>query len=364
MAAGRWVVMATDAAGQRNRALQLDPASGEWRELWVTSPLGNVTDWSPAPDGRSVAYRIIQRSSPTDAIEALVVRDLAPGAPARVLTVVDASKERLAGFGWAPDGSSLGFGLQALAPEGSGKGAGWSLRSVTTAGGGKPSEDVSNPADAPEAQILWQAEAPPDQPLALVLAAYDPERGRAVVSQLAADSGIIASLRLIDLLERRESTTLSVTIAGLAPVAGVGTLALPEGAPLADRLLLLDLASGESRERLRWPPGGSLGRPLWSADGRLLAIAGYTDDADGGETAILVLDPAATDAAPDRRWFVPGGGGAPLAFSPDSRWLLTQAGAADEAFGSRLMLLPLAGGDPLVAPLTVPPGSWALSWLP
>ena len=193
-----------------------------------------------------------------------------------------------------------------------------------------------------------------------MLAAYDPERGRAVVSQLAADSGIIASLRLIDLLERRESTTLSVTIAGLAPVAGVGTLALPEGAPLADRLLLLDLASGESRERLRWPPGGSLGRPLWSADGRLLAIAGYTDDADGGETAILVLDPAATDAAPDRRWFVPGGG-APLAFSPDSRWLLTQAGAADEAFGSRLMLLPLAGGDPLVAPLTVPPGTTAAS---
>ena len=131
MAAGRWVVMATDAAGQRNRALQLDPASGEWRDLWVTSPLGNVTDWSPAPDGRSVAYRIIQRSSPTDAIEALVVRDLAPGAPARVLTVVDASKERLAGFGWAPDGSSLGFGLQALAPEGSGKGAGWSLRSAS-----------------------------------------------------------------------------------------------------------------------------------------------------------------------------------------------------------------------------------------
>lgn len=358
---GRLVVMAIDTAGQRNLALQLDASSGEWQLLWTTSAMGNVTDWSPAPDGKRVVYRIIQRSSPTDAVEALVVRELAAGAPARVLTVVDASKERLAGFVWAPDGSSVGFGLQALSSAGSGKGAGWSLRAVSPGDLGNGSSGTPETAAA---EVLWQASSPPDQPLSLVLAAYDPQRGRAVVSQLAADSGIIASLRLIDLVDRRELTALPVTIAGLTPAPGPGGLALPEGAPLADRLRLLDLPTGTVRERFRMPAGGSLGRPLWSADGRRLALAGHPDGADSGHTAILVLDPASTAAAPDLRFDIPGGGGAPLAFSPDARWLLAQAGGDGEAFGSRLTLLPLAGGDPVSASFAVPPDSWALSWLP
>ena len=175
---GRLVVMAIDTAGQRNLALQLDASSGEWQLLWTTSAMGNVTDWSPAPDGKRVVYRIIQRSSPTDAVEALVVRELAAGAPARVLTVVDASKERLAGFVWAPDGSSVGFGLQALSSAGSGKGAGWSLHAVSPGDLGNGSSGTPETAAA---EVLWQASSPPDQPLSLVLAAYDPQRGRAVV---------------------------------------------------------------------------------------------------------------------------------------------------------------------------------------
>lgn len=357
--AGRLIVMAADDAAMRNHALQLDPASGEWRELWTTSPQGNVTNWTPAPGGDAVAYRIIQRSSPEDAIEALVVRDLASGATARVLAVVDASRNRLAGFGWAPDGASIGFGLQGLAAENSGKAAGWSLRAATL---GDPAAGPDAAPDLEATRLLWQAEDPPDQPLALNLEAFDPGRGRAVVSQLATDSGIIASLRLVDLAAGRVSSSLSVTIAGLSPAAAPGTLALPEGAPLADRLRLLDLAGGQARELYRSPAGGSLGRPLWSADGRRLAIAGYPGAAGG--TEVLVLDPAASAGAAPLRFALPGGASAPLAFSPDGRWLLAQAGGADEAFGARPTLIPLAGGRPEAAPFTLPAGSWAVSWLP
>lgn len=359
--AGRLIVMAADDAAMRNRALQLDAATGEWRELWATSPQGNVTNWTPAPGGGAVAYRIIQRSSPEDAIEALVVRDLAAGAPARILAVVDASRNRLAGFGWAPDGASIGFGVQALAAEDGGKAAGWSLRAATLED--QPAA-LDEAPDVASTRLLWQAEEPPDQPLALNLEAFDPGRGRAAVSQLATDSGIIASLRLIDLRAGRALTALPVTIAGLSPAAGPGALALPEGAPLADSLRLLDLASGQARALYRSPTGGSLGRPLWSADGRRLAAAGYPDAAGDGDTEILVLDPAASAGTAPLRFALPGAASAPLAFSPDGRWLLVQAGAADEAFGARPTLLPLAGGAPRAAPFTVPAGSWAISWLP
>ncbi len=368
LAAGRLVVMAQDLAAERNQAQELDPGTGAWRPLWATSTLGNVADWRPAPDGRRVVYRIIQRSSPEDAVEALILRDLRPEAPARTLVVVDAGHARLAGFAWAPEGDRVAFGLQEL-PGGSDGGAGdpggWSLRSVVVDAVGAPAGDGSGAAGTATGgrlgTLLWRAPAAPDRPLELALEAYDPARSRAAVSELAADSGIVASLRLIDLAQGAELAAVPVTLAGLAPAAGPGRLALAEGAPLADHLRLLDLADGGLRELLRPPTGATLGRPLWSADGRRLALALYPVGV-AAATEILVLDPDRD--SPTARFTLPGSNAAPLAFSPDGRWLLAQPGEADEAFGARLVLLPAEGGEPSPARVTLPAGAWALSWLP
>lgn len=374
---GRLLAMALDEAGQRNQALQLDPATGRWRVLWATSALGNVSDLRTAPDGRSAVYRIIQRSSPEDAVEALILRDLSTDAQPRTLAVVDAGQARLAGFAWAPDGASIAFGLQELAADGGGSGAAWSLREVLIAGSDAAARGVPTRSAAgagalrgasSAGRLLWQAPEAPDQPLALALEAYDPGQGRAVISALAADSGIVAALQRIDLSAERLIDSVPVTLAGLAPAAGPGgLLALAEGAPLAEQLRLLSLAGDAApRELFRAAAGASLGRPLWSADGRL-ALAVYPGTAAGAADAdaqILLFDPAGAEGAPVARFTVPGSLAAPLAFSPDGRWLLAQGGGPEEAFGSRLLLLPLAGGEPLPAPFAAPAGSWALSWLP
>lgn len=378
---GRLVVLTLDEEGQRNRAMELDRATGRWRELWATSSMGNVSDWRPSPDGRSAVYRIIQRSSAEDAVEALVLRGLGSAAQPRTLVVVDASRARLAGFAWAPDGGHIAYGLQEL-PASSGTGAAWSLREVAIAavdgsalappgeGGGAADGGASGaPGDPNGGRLLWQAPQAPDQPLALALEAYDPARGRAVVSALAADSGIVAALRRIDLAAGQVIDSVPVTLAGLAPAVGPGgLLALAEGAPLAEQLRLLGLAEGLApRELFRAPAGASLGRPLWSADGRRLTLPVYPDaaaDAAEPDSLILVFDPGGSQPEPVARFTVPGSLAAPLAFSPDGRWLLAQAGGPEEAFGARLLLLPSEGGAPLPAPFAAPPGSWALSWLP
>ena len=109
---GRLLSISAAEVGIQTRAMLSDLEDGSKRSLWTTATGANTADWQLSPNTEQLAYRQILRSSPREAIETLVVRDLDVGSAAEMVAAADTDTTRLAGYAWSADSSALAYGRQ------------------------------------------------------------------------------------------------------------------------------------------------------------------------------------------------------------------------------------------------------------
>jgi Tol biopolymer transport system component len=360
---GFLITLSATPAGIQNRAMRHDLATGERESLWTTEQGANISDWSPSPDRRRVAYRSILRSTPTEAVESLIVRDLEVGAEQLVVASADTSISRFAGFVWSPDGSSLAYGRQlggllGAAETDAGAGVGmdpvWELHVVRAA---KPS------GGSADDRVIWQEEGDSESLSGLSLVAWDPAGATAAVRKVATDSGIIERLVLID--TAASEVRDNVSLGGVAMEA----LASPDGRWVAlpvldgDRasIRLLELSTGGLHEIGESVAKGQVGALLWSPDSAWLAWA--EDDTPAPEPGSRIHIASLASMAPTRMESLPALGARPLAFSQEGGWLL--AGESGET-GMGWVRYPAYSTDGEAETKPVwdpPPDSWAVYWM-
>jgi hypothetical protein len=372
---GRIVAIAAMASGDRNQVVAIDPASGATEPLWTTPEGGNASDWSPAPDGRQVAYRLIQRSSPLEAVEAIVVRELAPEAAPIIVAGLDTSTARLAGFVWAPDGRRIAY----LKRRGALLGAGAPTSSEETLGAPAPGDawelhvvewaerEAGTGPVVPDDRVIWQSPITEPASDEVALVGWDPAGERAALAEVAGDSGITKTVLLIDPVsgEDVERHDINLPPASIAPSPDGRRLALPELEanlpllPSPPRLRLLELATGEITD-LTTPAGfAAPGDVVWAPDASWLAWQEYP--ADGSASSVRVAP-----AAGDRPGFVvrlDGASAQPLAFAPDASALLVGVAAPAGGPPERLAIVQVPGGERTDLPWTAPADAWGMSWL-
>jgi len=364
---GRIVAIAAVPEAMRNRALAFGPSDDAVpRELWTTPDGANVSDWSPAPDGRRVAYRVIQRSSPTEAVESIVVRALDPRAAPITVASIDTAEARLAGFVWIADGRGRAVAyLVRVGPLVTGESGpsdppqAWELHRVDLGAG------AGNPAD----HVVWRVEGESAGAPGLLLVGWDAAAERAALAEIAGDSGLAAAVRVLDTSAgtavQRVDVSLAASDITMSPDGH--WLALSESVASPPTVRLLELSTGDVTTLARSDDGARPGKPLWSPDGAWLAWLSYpADGADDARVMVMsVADKASTvEFKPD------GYSVQPLAFSPDSRALLLGVALAPGAPWERLTVLKMPAGDrmgfgvPIDLPQMAPYGAWQVSWVP
>jgi dipeptidyl aminopeptidase/acylaminoacyl peptidase len=357
---GYLITLSATPAGIQNRAMRHDLTTGERETLWTTEQGANISDWSPSPDRQRVAYRSILRSTPTEAVESLIVRDLEVGAEALVVAAADTSISRFAGFVWSPDGSSLAYGRQfggllgaAETDAGAQLDPVWELHVVRAA---KPN------GGSADDRVIWQQQGDSERLSGLALVAWHPDSATAAIQRVATDSGIIEGFTLVD-------TDMGVVRDSVAP-GGLASesLASPDGRWLAlpdadgprTSVRLLELSTGRLREIGEPVAQAQVGALLWSPDSSWLAWA--EDDTPAPEPGSRIHIASLKSMAQTRMDFLPALGARPLAFSPDGAWLL--AGESGE-MGMGWVRYPIystegeAETEPTWDP---PPDSWAVYW--
>lgn len=419
---GRLVMAAMAPEGASNIVWALDLASGRTTELWATGEGENVSDWTPSPDGRRVAYRsIVRRGSPLVGAEGIVVRALEPGAEPLELVSVDTEIGRLAGFAWAPDGSAVVYARQlgGLPSARDGGGAGeavWEIFELPLRpDGGAGEERRVARVFGPDLQ------AGAGQAATLRLLSRDPE-GRVALAELAQDRPELLGIRVLDpaggpplrhpltlplgdLVPSPDGRRLAFAANPRGDSSGAGTPAPGsggEGAPAVE-IGVLDVVSGEVVDLVAaWqsgaraaapaaasgpgsgPPGAAerIGRPLWWGPEALVWAGLDPASGDSGGTARstsrLWSAHLGSGPAGAETFALAGldGGFEPRGFAPDGSALVLALplGSDPAAPGDRLRLLDTTGDGeaagsgralaPVIADLFAPPGTWALSWAP
>lgn len=376
---GRVIAMAALATSTQNQAVAIDPTSGTTELLWTTEEGGNVSDWSPAPSGLDVAYRMIQRSSPLEAVEAIVVRGLQAGAAPLIVAGVDTSTARLAGFVWAPEGrriaylrrsgglpggiasanetgGSPGAGDPASAPTSSGSAGEWVLHVVEW-----PAPSADGAPVVPSDQKVWTIGIDPADTVDLVLVGWDPASGRAALAELAGDSGLARGIRLVDtgtgtVVQRFD---VSLPPANLAASPDGRWLALPESDASPPGVRLLELATGKITELATFMGDTMPGEAVWAPDASWLA---WPELSSGGAPATVRVLPLTGDDL-DFVVNLDGANAQPLAFAPDGSALLVGAASIAEGPPERLVVATVPGGAPSELSWPPPADAWALSWV-
>lgn len=320
---GRLLLTTPSPAHGSDLLVALDAATGESTALWplfAGADTGyEAHDWAVAPDGRQMAY--LGKGGTGDA--RILVRELTPGAPARVHAVPGGTADVLQ---WLPDGQGLVYGrldIQGAADTGLARVARWELRQLDP-GTGEDREVVALDAAALGGRFPR-------------LAGYDAAAGRAALLLGPGENFFVDTLRLLD--TRTGETVADLTtmdegfVAAAAPngkEVGFGECAGCNAAGLGE-IKVLSLASGlESVARL------ALGEKVvglrWSPTGQQLAWTLYRREAADGDArhglgrARRTLDAWEVLA-------VEGSVGSAVAFSPDGGWLLGSRGVVELATG-------------------------------
>jgi hypothetical protein len=371
---GQLIAIAASQSGVSNRASSFALSDGRRETLWATAEGGNVSDWLPAPDRKRVAYRMIQRApgEPAVATESLLVQALEADAPPIELAQADTALARLAGFAWSPEGDSLAYGRQvgglagaeqsrdAAAPS-------WELRTVLA---------ESPKASSLNDRVVWRLEGAAVGPNNLSLAAWDPASKRAALVELAGDSGLPGSIRIVDLDSGDEAASFPLGGTSLhALPSGDGTLlALSTNTATGHELRVIELANAKIREIETAEQRSSIKGPIWSPDGGLLAwdlrrrlegSAGGGLGASGAADRSLRLQaPLAGSAAKELSATSEGSWPTPLAFSPDGGFLLVGEVASEDAIGwDRLVVHDLQTGASAALTWQLPPYTWSVFWV-
>ncbi len=368
---GRVIAIAAMASGDRNQVVAIEPATGATETLWTTPEGGNASDWSPAPDGRDVAYRLIQRSSPLEAVEAIVVRGLQAEAAPAIVAGLDTSTARLAGFVRAPDGRRIaylrrtgslpGAGESPSPTEGTGTpgAAGtWELHVVEWA---DQAAGASGPI-VPDDRVIWESGITDASPADLKLVGWDPSAGRAALAEIAGDSGLASALRLIDTSTGAETRRLDLSLppASIAPSPDGRWLALPESEATPPRLRLIELATGNLTDLATFADATTPGEAVWAPDSAWLAWSEY---APGGVLPTTRVMPVA-GSPPGFSIALEDAGAQPLAFAPDAGALLVGAATEPGGLPEHLAVVRMPSGERSDLPWMVPADAWGVGWVP
>jgi hypothetical protein len=376
------IAMAALPTGTQNQAVAIDPTGGATEVLWTTEEGGNVSDWSPAPNGLDIAYRMIQRSSPLEAVEAIVVRSLQAGAAPLIVTGVDTSAARLAGFVWAPEGRRIAYLKRSGVLPGGGASVNEPAGSPGTDG---PSSTPASPSSTgewalhvvewsapaaegapivPRDQTIWTAgfdPADPADPVELVLVGWDPASGRAALAEIAGDSGLASAIRLVDTGTGADLQRFDVSLppANLAAAPDGRWLALPESEASPPGVRLLEMATGEITDLATFMGDTAPGKAVWAPDASWLAWPELA--ASGAPATVRVLPLTGDDA--DFVVKLDGANAQALAFAPDASALLVGAASIAEGPPERLTVAALPGGARNELGWLPPADAWALSWV-
>lgn len=371
---GQLIAIAASQSGVSNRASSFELLDGRRETLWVTEEGGNVSDWSPSPDRRRVAYRMIQRApgEPTVATESILVQSLEANAEAIELAQTDTALARLAGFAWSPKGDSLAYGRQigglaGAGPESSTAIPSWELRTVL--------------AEAPNAssindRVVWRLEGAAVGPNNLSLAAWDPASERAALVELAGDSGMPGGVRIIDLDRGEEVARIPSSGSALhsLPSPDGRLLALSTNTASGHEMQLIELASAETWALASAPGRSSIQDPIWSPDDRWLSwdLRGRSEAPESGAAGSAQLERyglrlLATAKGGSVRKLAASQADSwpiPLAFSPSGRHLLFgEVDAEDDIVWDRLIVVDLETGARAVLGWQLPLYTWSVYWL-
>ena len=280
---GRLLSISAAEVGIQTRAMLSDLEDASRHSLWTTASGANTADWRLSPDAKQLAYRQILRSSPREAIESLVVRNLAAGAAAEMVAAADTATTRLAGYAWSSDASALAYGRQVggLIKEQSSPDIGippiWELH-VATAGA---ASGISI-----QDRVVWSLEGDEVVDASLRVESWSDRADRIIVAVSDQDSGQRTRLLLIDTQEGELAQ--DIDIAGFS-----GDIAAsPDGRWLAicgtGQLRLLRLPSGEILDLEDPNPEAFLDHPIWkpSSQGLVWRSRTYAGGAELSELRI------------------------------------------------------------------------------
>ncbi|MFN2115573.1 MAG: WD40 repeat domain-containing protein [Anaerolineae bacterium] len=362
-----------------NAAKAMDLATGNTESLWTTGHRTNVSDVALSPDGRWIAYRVVEH----DAVppEAIVARRLEPGAEPQIIAETETDVARLTGFAWSPDGTAIAYGRQQGHLRVGGEGEArpferWEVHIV-------PAGDAvdSGSSVAPAESLAWAVDGSELGPVALDVVGWSPAANVVAASLTSADGGASQEVLLIDtksgeIRDRVPSGALQFDLAGSPD--GLH-LALPDADVVADRVRILSLATGELLDvpgRL----GSAAGAPLWSPDGRFLAWStggcrgpwqapGDDGGVFSGEAAapctvgVVSVDDLGSGAAAIASAADPIRA---LAFDPEGKYLLIGEDSSDAQQERRALTVHRLDGSGSGWPLgrDLPEMAWFAAWVP
>jgi hypothetical protein len=350
-----------------NAAFSLDLQSGEVTPLWTAGLGTNINDVKTSPDGRMLAYRIIQRQSPPP--EAIMVRALRAGAEPLVVAATETDIGHLTGYAWSPDAKAMAYGRQIGHMRVSGGASSpvdrWELHIVRGVGDGPELEAELND------ETIWSIDGDTLGTNALEVIGWDAEAGVAAVAETPGDGGAAVAVRLIDTEKGQEIDRVRVSVipfeAAASPDARM--VALPDATVSSGLLRVLQIASGELHEAavtLDATPGGV----IWSPDSEWVAWTAQRHDGPGTGATVSEIGAAPITgitrdaAAPAFLFAITGDGSRALSFDPSGTYILIAQAEPGSQEWSALTAHVLDDDSQTTLPWDPPPGAWFAAWVP